>query len=184
MYKQIIEKIKPEFEKVVHFFEGEIAKIRTSRASPSLVEDIKVDCFGDKFPLKQLASISMPEPRQILIHPWDKSYTEPIEKAISNSNLGLSAVVDKEAIRISLPPLSQELRKNLLRILMDKQEEARKTIRHWRERAWDEIQEKSRTGEIREDDKFKAKDELQKMIDSYNKKIEDLGERKKKEIIE
>ncbi len=183
-YKEIIEKIRPELEKVIRFLEGELAKIRTGRASPALVEDIQVDCFGQKLPLKQLAAISCPEPKQILIQPWDKSYIEGIEKALSQSSIGASPIVDKEAIRINLPALTEEFRKNLLRVIAEKQEEARKTIRRWREEAWKEIQEGFKEGKIREDDKFRAKDELQELIDEYNKKIEDLEEKKKREIME
>jgi len=183
-YKEIIDKIKPELDKVINFLERELAKIRTGRATPSLVEDIVCECFGQKFPLKQLAAISVPESKQILIQPWDKSYLEPIVNAFSKAGLGVSPIVDKDLIRISLPPLSEEYRKNLIKILSEKQEEARKTIRRWREEAWDEIQEKFRAGKIREDDKFRAKDELQELIDEYNQKIEDIGEKKKKEITE
>lgn len=183
-YKQIVDSIKPELDKVLSFLERELAKVRTGRASASLVEDIVVDCFGSKMPLKQLAAISSPEPKQITIQPWDKSYVEAIEKAINNSNLGISPVVDKDIIRLSLPPVTEEYRKTLLRMISEKQEEAKKTVRHWRGEAWEEIQEKTKEGEIREDDKFKAKDELQKIIDEYNKKVEELGERKKKEIAE
>jgi len=183
-YKEIIDKIKPEMEKVVSFLERELVKIRTGRASASLVEDIIVECFGQKFPLKQLAAISSSGPRQIIVQPWDKSYIEPIEKAISQSILGTAPVVDKDLIRISLPSLSDEYRKNLLRILSEKQEEAKKTIRHWRGEAWEEVQERAKQGEIREDDKFRAKDNLQELIDKYNKKIEEIGERKKKEVLE
>lgn len=183
-YKEIIEKIRPELEKVIRFLEGEVAKIRTGRASPSLVEDIQVDCFGQKLPLKQLAAISCPEPKQILIQPWDKSYIEGIEKALSQSSILASPIVDKEVIRINLPALTEEFRKNLLRVIAEKQEEARKTIRRWREEAWKEIQEGFKEGKIREDDKFRAKDELQELIDEYNKKTEDLGEKKKREIME
>ena len=183
-YKEIIEKIKPELDKVISFLEKEVGKIRTGRATLSLVEDIVVECFGQRLPLKQLAAISIPGPRQIIIQPWDNSYIESIEKAISNSALGVSPVVDKDLIRISLPPLSKEYRENLLRVLSEKQEEARKTIRRWREEAWREIQEGFRKGEIREDDKFRAKDELQELIDDYNEKIEKITERKKKELVE
>lgn len=182
-YKEIINNIKPELDKVISFLERELAKIRTGRASASLVEDIIVDCFGQKLPLKQLAAISSPEPKQVLIQPWDKSYIESIEKAISNSSIGTFPVVDKDVIRITLPPLSDEYRKTLARILSEKQEEARKTIRHWRGEAWEEVQEKTKAGEIREDDKFRAKDELQKLVDEYGEKVEEMGERKKKEII-
>ncbi|TET84823.1 MAG: ribosome recycling factor [Candidatus Nealsonbacteria bacterium] len=181
-HKEIIDKIRPELDKVINFLERELAKIRTGRATPSLVEDIEVECFGQKFLLKQLAAISTPELRQILIQPWDKSYLEPIERALQQSFIGTSPIIDKDLVRLSLPPLTEEYRKNLLKILSEKMEEARKTIRRWREEAWDKIQEKTKEGEIREDDKFRAKDELQDLIDEYNQKIEEIGERKKKEI--
>jgi len=182
LYKEIIDKIKPEIEKTIDFLEREMTKIRTGRASVSLVEDITVDYLGQKFPLKQLATISVPEARKIIIQPWDKSYLESIEKAISQSSLGAAPIVDKEVIRITLPPMSEEYRKNFLRFISEKQEEARRTVRRWREQSWDEIQEGFKNGEIREDDKYRAKDELQELIDEYNEKIEKIGEKKKKEI--
>lgn len=183
-YKDIISEIRPELDKAIHFLEGELAKIRTGRASSSLVENVICDCFGQKFPLKQLASISIPEPKQILIQPWDKSYVEGINRALGETGIGVNPIVDKDAIRINLPPLSEEYRKDLLRLLSQKQEQTRQTVRRWRESAWDEIQEKFREGKIREDDKFRAKDELQDLIDDYNGKIEQMGEKKKKEISE
>lgn len=182
-YKQIINKIRPESDKVMVFLSRELEKIRTGRASASLVEDITIDCFGQKFPLKQLAAISTPEPKQIVIQPWDKSYMEPIERGLSSSSIGINPIVDKDIIRLTLPPMSDDYRKSLLRMLSEKQEEARKTIRYWRSEAWEEIQNKEREGQIREDDKFRAKDELQKLIDDYGKKIDELGEKKKKEIM-
>jgi ribosome recycling factor len=184
MYKEIIKSIKPELDKVVAFLEKELAKIRTSQASPSLVEELMVDCFGKKLPLKQISAIFCPKPRQITIQPWDKSYLELIEKAIFQSNLGISPVVEKDLIRINLPALNEEFRKNLLKLLSERQEEARRTVRRWRENAWKEIQESFKQGKISEDNKFRGKDELQKLIDEYNKKIEEMGERKKKEIME
>jgi ribosome recycling factor len=183
MYKEIIDKIKPELDKALSFLDRELAKIRTGRASPSLVEDVVCECFGKTFPLKQLAAISVPEPKQILIQPWDKSYVEAIVRTLEKTGIGANPIVDKEVIRINLPPLSEEYRKDLLRLLSQKQEETRKTIRRWREAAWDEIQEGYRQGKIREDDKFRGKDELQELVDEYNQKIEDLGEKKKKEIL-
>jgi len=183
-YQEIINNIKPELDKVIIFFERELAKIRAGRASASLVEDIQVECFGQKFPLKQLGAISTPEPRKILIQPWDNSYIEPIMNALSRSGSGISPVVDKDLIRISIPPLSEEYRKDLILLLSQKMEEAKRTIRHWREMAWDEIQEGFRTGEIREDDKYRGKDELQELVDEYNEKIKNLAEKKKKEISE
>ncbi len=183
-YKSVINRIKPELEKVINFFERELSKVRTSRATPSLVEDVICECFGQRFPLKQLAAISIPEPKQILIQPWDKSYIEGIVSSLGKTGIGANPIVDKEVIRINLPPLNEEYRKNLIDLISIKQEETRKTIRHWREEVWREVQDKTRAGEIREDDKFRAKDELQKLIDEYNEKIEEIGERKIKEITE
>jgi len=182
MHKEIINKIKPELDKVIHFLEGELAKIRTGRASPFLVEDIVVDCFGQKFPLKQLAAISTPEAKQILIQPWDKSYIEGIVSALEKSGVGANPVVDKDSIRINLPSLTEEYRKELLKILSEKQEQTRQTLRRWREQAWRQVQDGFKEGKIREDDKFRAKDELQELVDEYSEKVENLGEKKKKEI--
>jgi len=183
-YKDYINKIKPELDKVIAFLEKELAKIRTGRANPSLVEDIVVECFGQKFPLKQLAAISVPESKQILIQPWDTSYIEGIVRALEKTGTGANPIVDKNAIRINLPPMSEEYRKNLIRLVSEKQEDARKTIRRWRDEIWDEIQDKSREGKIREDDKFRVKNELQDLIEDYGEKIEEMGEKKKKEILE
>ncbi len=181
-FKEIIDKTKPEFDKVVSFFEGELGKIRTSRASPSLVEDVIVDCFGQKFPLKQLAAISTPEVKQILIQPWDRSYIEGIVAALQKTGIGASPIVDKDTIRIQLPSLTEDYRKDLVRLLSERQEQARQTLRRWREEAWRQVQDGFKDGKIREDDKFRAKEELQKMIDDYQKKIDDLVEKKKQEI--
>lgn len=183
-YKEVISGVRPEMDKIVAFFEGELAKIRTGRANPSLVEDVVVDVFGQKFPLKQLAAISVPEPKQISIQPWDKSYVEGIVSALQKTGIGSNPVVDREAIRINLPPMTDEYRKDLFRIISGKQEEARQSIRRWREQAWEEIQEQAKSGKIREDDKFRAKEDLQKLVEEHNKKIEDSGEKKKKEIME
>jgi len=183
-YQEIIDKIKPELDKVIIFLDRELAKARTGRASPSLVEDVVVECFGQKFPLKQLAAISISERKQILIQPWDKSYIGGIVSALEKTGIGAAPIVDKDTVRINLPPLNEEYRRNLVHLISGKQEEVRKTIRYWREKAWSEIQEKAKTGEIREDDKFRAKDELQELIDEYNEKIEEMGEKKKKEILE
>jgi len=104
----------------------------------------------------------------MLIQPWDKLYIQPIEKAINDSNLGMNPIASKEGLRLSSPSLSQDYRDNLIRILSEKKENARKTIRHFREEIWKKIQDDFKKSEMREDDKFKAKDELQKLVDKYN----------------
>jgi ribosome recycling factor len=128
-YKEFIDKAKPEFDKAFKFLEGELAKIRTSRASPALIEDIEVNAFGSKFSLKQLGAISAPQPNQLVIQPWDTSYIEPIEKAISQSGLGMSAVVDKNVIRLNLPMLTEEYRLSLGKILNEKAEQTKQVMR-------------------------------------------------------
>ena len=180
--KQSIEKIKPELEKLVHFFRREMQGIRSGKASPSLIEDLIIDCLGSKLPLKQLASISCPEPRQILVQPWSREYLEGIEKALQRADLGTSPIVDGELIRINLPPVTGEFRQKLIVQVSEKGEEAFQTIRRWRDEAWKEIQEKFHKKEISEDDKFKGKDDLQELIDEYHKRIEELKAKKKKEI--
>ena len=182
-YKEFIDKVKPEFDKSFKFLEQELAKIRTSRASPTLVEDIEVNAFGSKFTIKQLGAISAPQINQIVIQPWDISYIEPIEKAISQSGLGMSCAVDKNIIRLNLPMLTEEYRLALNKILNEKAEQAKQVIRRQREDTWNKIQASQKAKEISEDDKFRGKDELQKVVDEYHEKIKSLVEKKKNEII-
>lgn len=181
-YKEIIEKIKPEFDKTVVFLERELQVVRTGRASPALVENVVVDCFGQVFPLKQLAAISVPEPKQILIEPWDKSYFDGIIAALKKTGIGANPIADQDNIRINLPPLTEEYRKSLIHLISEKQEDARRVMRKWRDEAWSQVQAQQREGKIREDDKFRAKEDLQEQIDEYNERIEAIGERKRKEI--
>lgn len=182
-YKEFIDKVKPEFEKSFKFLEGELAKIRTSRASPALVEDIEVSAFGSKFTIKQLGAISAPQVNQLVIQPWDISYMEPIEKAISQSGLGMSCAVDKNVIRLNLPLLTEEYRQSLGKIINEKAEQTKQTIRRQRDDVWNKIQTAEREKEISEDDKFRGKDELQKVVDDYQEKIKTLVEKKKQELI-
>lgn len=181
-YKDFIDNVKPEFEKAFKFLEQEIAKIRTSRASPAMVEDIEVNAFGSKFSLKQLGSISTPQTNQIVIQPWDASYIEPIEKAIAQSGLGMSSAVDKNVIRLNLPLLTEEYRQALGKVLNEKSEQTRQVVRKWRDDAWNKIQDAQKKKEISEDEKFRGKDELQKVVDDFNEKIKNLVEKKKQEI--
>lgn len=182
MYKQIIEDIKPDLDKAVEFLKGELIKIKTSRANSAMVENIEVECYDQKLPIQQLATINVPKPRMITIQPWDKSILPDIEKALRKRS-NLSPAVDGEMIRVNIPALSEEQRKEYAKIVGEKEEEAKISIRHYREEAWKKIQELEREGEIREDDKFRGKDELQDLINEYNKKIEEIAENKKQEIM-
>ena len=182
MYKKLLDNLKLELEKTIQFLKSELVKIKTSRATSAMVEDIEIDCYNQKFPIKQLASINVPQPRLITIQPWDKSILQDIERGIRNKS-SFSPVVDGDLIRINIPALNEEQRKEYCKIIADKSEEARISIRLHRERVWKEIQEMERKGEMREDDKFKAKDDLQKLIDDYNEKIEEMKKNKESEVM-
>lgn len=183
MYKEIIENIRPEMEKTIEFFKHELNQLRTGRASAALVEDLLVDYYGSKSPLKQIASIAIPEPRTITISPWDKGNLVNIEKTIRESQLGLNPNNDGQVVRINIPALTEERRRDLVKVLNNKAEEARIGIRKHRESTWEEIQKMEREGVIGEDDKFAGKDKLQEVVDEYNRKIEEIRLIKEKEIL-
>jgi ribosome recycling factor len=183
MVKEMIAEKLPNFDSAVEHFANEASKIRTGRANPGLVEGLIVDYYGTKTPLKQIASIAIPEARQILIQPWDKGSLVSIEAAIRESDLGLNPTNDGMSLRITLPALNEETRHDLVRALNSRAEESRIAIRTVREGIWKEIQEKEQSGTISEDDKFLGKDELQKVIDEYNAKLEVIRKKKEEEIL-
>lgn len=174
---------KIEFENAVAHFATEAAKIRTGRANPGLVENLLVDYYGVKTPLRQVATVTIPEARQILIQPWDKDSLVSIESAIRDSNLGLSPSNDGQYVRILLPALTEERRKELVKTLNHRAEESRIAIRTVREDIWKAIQDFERNGEISEDDKFQGKEALQKSVDEYNARLETLRKKKEEEIL-
>lgn len=180
---ECISKIKPNLDKTIDYLKQELAALQVGRATPSLIEDLKVKCYGQEMPLKQLAAIQMSEPRSILIRPWDKNILKDIAQAISQSKLGLNPIIEEDFICLKIPPLNEERRRELTKILQEKLEECRISLRRQREEVWKEIQDLEHQGKISEDDKFKAKDELQKIIDEYNDKIEEMSQKKKGEIM-
>ena len=183
MYKEIIEGKKAELEKSLEHFKEELNQVRTGRASAALVEGLTVDYYGVKSPLKQVASISIPEPRTIVIAPWDKDNLVNIEKALRESQLNLNPNNDGQVIRINIPPLNEERRKELVKLLNQKAEDGKISIRKHREDMWEEIQALEKDGKMGEDDKFIGKDKLQEVIDEYNKKIEEIRAKKEEEIM-
>jgi len=183
MVKDLIEKNRPEFEKAIEHFKSELTQLRTGRASSALVENLMVDYYGSKSPLKQIASISTPEPRSILISPWSKDTLVNIEKSIRDSELNLNPVNDGQVLRVNIPPLNEERRKELVKILGQKAEEARVAVRKKRENIWDDIQDLEKQGKIAEDDKFSGKEHLQKVVGEYNEKIDEIREKKEGEIM-
>lgn len=183
MCKKIIEDEKIELDNSIEHLLSEMGKIRTGRANPALVESLMVDYYGSKTPLKQVASINTPEARLLVIQPWDKGALTAIESAIRESDLNLNPNNDGQVIRINIPPLTEERRKELVKLLNQKAEDAKISIRNIREEAWKEIQNMKKEGNISEDDKFSGKDQLQKVVDEYNKKIDEIREKKEKEIM-
>jgi len=184
MLEQIVSNAKPKMEKAIERFKEEINKLRTGRANPAMVENLAVDYYGAKSPLKQVASINVPEPRLIVIQPWDKDTLVNIEKAINEAQLGFNPVNDGQVIRLAIPPLNEERRTELVRALGKFAEAAKVAVRQAREEAWDEIQELVKNGKLGEDDKFRGKDMLQESVDEYNRKIEEIREKKEKEMME
>ena len=183
MYTQVLETKKTDLEKAIEHLQIELGKLRTGRATPSLVEDLKVDYYGTKTPLKQIAAINTPEPRTIMIQPWDRGALVSIESAIRESDLGFNPNNDGIVIRINIPMLTEERRKDLVKVLNQKAEESRIAVRMVREDALKEIQDMEKAGDISEDDKFKGKDKLQEIIDQYNKKIEEIRAKKEQDIM-
>lgn len=183
MVKGLIDKNKEEFEMAVEYFKEELNKLRTGRASAVLVENLLVDYYGAKSPLKQVASITIPEARTIMISPWDKDNLVSIEKAVRESQLNLNPINDGQVIRVNIPPLSEERRKELVKLLNQKAEETRVSVRKCREEVWNQIQELEQAGKIGEDDKFSGKEKLQKVVDEYNAKIEEIRDKKEQEIM-
>jgi ribosome recycling factor len=181
--REIISQKDGQFEKAIIHFQEEAAKIRTGRANPSLVENLLVDYYGQKTPLKQMAAISIPEARQIMIQPWDRESLTQIEAAIRESDLGLNPSNDGLGIRLTLPQLNEDTRRDLVKVLNQRAEEGRIAIRGLREELWKEIQDLEKGGEIAEDDKFTGKELLQKKVDDCNQKIEDIRKKKEADIL-
>lgn len=183
MYKDIIDLHRADLDAAVEHLGKEAAKLRTGRANPSLVEDLQVDCYGVATPVKQIANISTPEARQLLVQPWDKSNLEAMEQVITDADLGANISNDGIAVRLTFPPMTEENRVDLVKVLNQKAEEARVGVRNSREDAWKEIQQAEKGGDLTEDEKFAGKDALQEVIDEYNKKIEELRKKKEEEIM-
>jgi ribosome recycling factor len=183
MYQNVINSTRESMEKSLEFFKSELQKIRAGRVHASLVSDLLVDYYGTKTSLKQLATISCPEPRLIVISPFDKNSIKEIEKSVSQSSGGLTCQNDGKIIRVPIPPLTAERREEIASLVSQKLEETKQTLRNLREEAWKQAKEMEEVKKISEDDKFRAKDELDELIDEYNKKAEDLAQKKTEEVV-
>jgi ribosome recycling factor len=184
MVQQVINTAKEKMDKAVQAFTRELATIRAGRANPSLLEKVTVDYYGMPTPIIQLASISVPEARLLVIQPYDKSVIKDIEKAILSSDLGLTPSNDGSVIRITIPPLTEERRRELVKLVKKYSEDAKVAVRNIRRDANDELKKLEKNGEITEDELRGYTDDIQKLTDDHIAKIDAITKEKEKEVME
>jgi len=173
-----------KMQKAVDALARELAAIRTGRATPALVEHIRVDYHGVPTPVNQIASISVPEAKMIVIQPWDRSSIRSIEKAILTSDLDLNPTSDSNVIRIVIPPLTEERRKDLIRVVHKRLEEAKITLRNLRREGIEKLRQAEKNREISQDQNTRASEQLQKLTDNFVERVNHIGQDKETEIIE
>ncbi|MFA5778424.1 MAG: ribosome-recycling factor [Candidatus Paceibacterota bacterium] len=174
---------KIALKKVEEFLGKEYSQLNIGRASPMILDGVSVESYGSYVPLKNVASISIEDPKTLRIAPWDKSQIKGIEKAIVGSNLGLSVATDDLGIRVIFPQLTTDTRKTLIKVLGEKLEEQRITVRRERETVFRDMEAKEKEGKMTEDEMFRAKEELQKIINETNDNLENIFEKKEKEVM-
>jgi ribosome recycling factor len=184
MLKDVYKEAETRMKGAIQALEEDLGGIRTGRASPALVERLNVEYYGTPTPLIQLASISIPEPRSLLIRPFDASTLRHIERAIQASDLGLTPNNDGKSIRLNLPPLTEERRRDLVKVVHHRLEEARVAARNIRRDMIRELREFEQEKLIAEDDRKRGEEELQKITDRFIEEIDEIGDRKEKEIME
>jgi ribosome recycling factor len=162
----------------------ELSSIRTGRATPVILDSISVDAYGTKMGIREIAAVNVEDPKTIRIAPWDHALGKSIEKAITDSDLGISVSIDDKGLRIIFPELTSERRVSLIKILKQKHEEARVALRKEREAVKSDIEAKEKEGQMGEDEKFRLLEELQKRVEVVNKRLDELAEKKEREISE
>ncbi|MFL0249863.1 ribosome recycling factor [Clostridium neuense] len=183
MVKEIIKEAEEKMKKSISVLKQDLSTMKAGRANPSILDRIEVDYYGTMTPLNQMANVSAPEPRILLIQPWDKSSIKNIEKAILVSDLGLNPSNDGAAIRLVIPELTEETRKNIVKNVKKAGEESKVAVRSIRRDANDKVKALKKDNSITEDEAKKAEDDIQKKTDSFIKEIENLVEIKEKEVM-
>lgn len=174
---------KTELKKVEEFLSKEYSQLNIGRASPMVLDGISVESYGSYVDLKNVASVSIEDPKTLRIAPWDKSQIKGIEKAIVGANLGLSVATDDQGIRVIFPQLTTETRQTLVKVLKEKLEEQRITVRHERVVVMEDIEAREKEAKMTEDEMFRAKEELQKITNEVNINLEAIFEKKEKEVM-
>ena len=178
-----IKRVKERMEEALDAVRREFGTVRTGKATPALLDTVRVDAYGAKMPLNQVATISTPEASLLVVQPFDRSLMGEVEKAILQADLGLNPGNDGQVIRVPIPALNEERRKEYVKLLSKMAEEARVSIRHARREGNDEVKERKKEGELSEDEARRTEEEIQKLTDQYIGKIEELLEAKEKEIM-
>jgi len=184
MLDMVYDEAKEKMKQAKDGFNKELQKVRTGRASLSLLDGIRVDYYGTRTPLNQMATLSVPESRLITIQPWDASVIGDIEKALLKSDLGLTPANDGKIIRLSIPPLTEERRKELVKKVNKMGEERKISIRNIRRDANEMLKSMKKDGDITEDDMFKGQDEVQKITDDFVQQLDSICKKKEEEILE
>lgn len=174
---------KPEFNKIVEHLHQELGAVRTGRANTALVENIMVEAYGQSMNVKSLASITVSDAKSLVVEPWDKSVLKDLEKGVRAAGVGLSVVNEGIFLRCIIPPLTEESRKELTKLVGQKLEESRATTRRVREDIKTELMKEEEAGHLREDDRYKAQDELEKLVQDINARLKAMADEKEKEIM-
>jgi ribosome recycling factor len=174
--------LKQKITDTEEWLKKEFSSIRTGRATPIILDAISVDSYGSRMAINQVASITVEDAKTLRVSPWDATLVKSIEKGIIDAGLGLSVVTDEKGLRVIFPDLTAERRVSLIKVAKQKHEEARISLRKERDAVKSDIEEKEKKGEMGEDDKFRLLEDMQKMIDETNKKLDEAAERKEKEI--
>ena len=183
MIADVLKETRRKMDKVLEVMARDLSRVRTGRASVALLEGIKVDCYGTTMPIAQVASLAAPEPRLLTVQPWDPTVLGDIEKAILKSDLGLTPMNDGKIIRLPIPALTTERRKELVKIVKKMEEEAKVALRNVRREANDDLKEMKKEKLLSEDEAHKGQEEVQKVTDEFIKKVEDQAVEKEKEIM-
>lgn len=184
MIKDIVKETSSKMHKALESVQREFMEVRTGRAHPGLIEGMHIDYYGTPTMIKTIASISVPDPKTIIIQPWDANALVEIERAINNSKLGVSPVIDGKLVRLNIPPLSKERRDELVKVVRDMAEHGRISLRTIRRDANDRIKKVQGDGKVSEDDSFRGQEEIQKLTDKYIKDVDSILEEKNKELAE
>ena len=182
--KPVLSKYKDRMEKAVAALKEEFGSLRTGRASASLLDQVHVEAYGSTMPLTQVAAVSVPEPRMITVNVWDRGLVVSVEKAIRNSGLGLNPVVDGQNLRIPIPPLTEERRKELAKIASKYAEQQRVAVRNIRRDANDDLKKAEKAGAINQDEQKRMEGEVQKMTDEAIKRVDEALKTKEQEIMQ